>query len=85
MAPHSLGTTRERIPKNPKHSTAYVWRLVGPKALILLRKVRPYLVIERKSRKVDILDQGWEISRAGLSPEDYRSRKLSLVEAVRAI
>lgn len=53
------GTVRERKPKNPRHSTAYVWRLNQNAMLSLLPEVIPYMRIIRKIEKAQFLVDHW--------------------------
>ncbi len=49
------GSVSKKQPRQPTHSVSYDWRLTDRRALAFLKEIRPYLVIQRKIRRVDLL------------------------------
>ena len=49
------GSIVTKQPRKLNHSVSYDWRLTDRRALTFLRLIRPYLVIKRKIRRVDLL------------------------------
>ena len=49
------GSVVTKQPRKPNHSVSYDWRLTDRRALVFLANIRPYLVIERKMRRIDLL------------------------------
>ncbi|HSV85278.1 MAG TPA: hypothetical protein VLH85_01800 [Levilinea sp.] len=49
------GSITIKQPRQPQHSLSFDWKLTDRRALHLLQIVRPYLVIERKIRRCDLL------------------------------
>jgi|WetSurMetagenome_2_1015567.scaffolds.fasta_scaffold18767_3 hypothetical protein len=49
------GSIVTKQPRKVAHSVSYDWRLTDRRALSFLQLIRPYLVIERKIRRIDLL------------------------------
>ena len=49
------GSIVTKQPRKSTHSVSYDWRLTDRRALAFLQLIRPYLVIERKIRRIDLL------------------------------
>ena len=64
------------------HSQAYEWKLTDRRALELLQLVRPFLVIERKIQRADLLLQAYLdcTPRNGRYSQEQLERKLQLIE-----
>ena len=64
------------------HSDAYDWRLIDRRALCFLASVRPYLTIQRKIARVDLLLDAYldATPRNGRYDEQTYARKLELIE-----
>ena len=70
-------------PRKPTHSVSYDWRLTDRRALAFLEQIRPYLVIERKIRRIDLLLSDYLACtpRNGRYSEEMTERKQALIEA----
>lgn len=75
----SIGTKQ---PREPTHSISYDWRLTDRRALAFLTLIRPYLVIERKIRRVDLLlnDYITCTPRNGRYTKELAEQKQALIE-----
>lgn len=49
------GSISTKQPRKPQHSVSFDWKLTDRRALGFLEIVRPYLVLERKIRRCDLL------------------------------
>lgn len=49
------GSISTKKPRQPEHSIAFDWKLTDRRALWFLQIVRPFLVIQRKIRRCDLL------------------------------
>ena len=49
------GSITVKQPRKPQHSLSFDWKLTDRRALHFLQIVRPYLVIDRKIRRCDLL------------------------------
>ena len=49
------GSVVTKQPRQSNHSVSDDWRLTDRRALVFLDLIRPYLVIERKIRRIDLL------------------------------
>ncbi|RPI32542.1 MAG: hypothetical protein EHM70_08685 [Chloroflexota bacterium] len=49
------GTIVVKQPRKPAHSLSFEWKLTDRRALCFLQIVRPYLVIQRKIQRTDLL------------------------------
>ena len=76
------GSIVTKQPQKPNHSISYDWRLADRRALEFLRTIRPYLVIERKIRRIDLLltDYVECTPRNGRYTEETAKRKQALIE-----
>lgn len=66
----------------PNHSVSYDWRLTDRRALSFLEFIRPYLVIERKIRRIDLLLNDYLACtpRNGRYTKEMAERKQALIE-----
>ena len=69
-------------PRKSSHSISYDWRLTDRRALAFLQLIRPYLVIKRKIRRVDLLLNEYVACtpRNGRYTREMAERKQALVE-----
>jgi hypothetical protein len=76
------GSIVTKQPRKPTHSVSYDWRLTDRRALTFLRIIRPYLVIERKIRRIDLLlnDYVTCTPRNGRYTKEMAERKQALIE-----
>lgn len=76
------GSIVTKQPRKPSHSVSYDWRLTDRRALTFLALIRPYLVIERKIRRVDLLLNDYVACtpRNGRYTKEMVERKQALVE-----
>ena len=76
------GTIIQKKTYRPQHSPAYEWRLTDRRALQFLGIVRPYLVIQRKIVRCDLLLSEYLAStpRNGRYTEQLVTRKRELIE-----
>jgi hypothetical protein len=76
------GSIVTKQPYKTNHSVSYDWRLTDRRALNFLQLIRPFLVIERKIRRVDLLltDYIACTPRNGRYTEELAERKKALVE-----
>ena len=76
------GSVVTKQPRQSNHSVSYDWRLTDRRALAFLEIIRPYLVIERKIRRIDLLlaDYVACTPRNGRYTEDMLKRKEALIE-----
>jgi len=49
------GSVVTKQPRKATHSVSHDWRLTDRRALAFLKSLRPFLVIERKIRRIDLL------------------------------
>jgi hypothetical protein len=49
------GVITTKKPRLPTHSVSFDWKLTDRKALAFLGLIRPYLLIHRKQRRVELL------------------------------
>lgn len=77
------GTIVTKQPRQPNHSLSWDWRLTDRRALDFLAKMRPYLVIKRKIRRIDLLLNDYIdcTPRNGRYTKEMAERKESLIEA----
>ena len=77
------GSIVTKQPRKPNHSVSYDWRLTDRRALSFLKLIRPFLVIERKIRRIDLLLNDYIACtpRNGRYTEEMAERKQALVEA----
>jgi hypothetical protein len=76
------GSIVTKQPRMSNHSVSYDWRLTDRRALTCLELVRPYLVIERKIRRIDLLltDYVACTPRNGRYTDEMVERKQALIE-----
>lgn len=76
------GSIVTKQPRMSTHSVSYDWRLTGRRALGFLQSIRPYLVIERKIRRIDLLLNNYLACtpRNGRYSEEMAERKQVLIE-----
>ena len=76
------GSIVTKQPRMPTHSVSYDWRLTDRRALTFLQLIRPYLVIERKIRRIDLLlnDYITCTPRNGRYTDEMAERKQMLIE-----
>ena len=76
------GNIVTKQPRKPAHSVSYDWRLTDRRALTFLRLIRPFLVIERKIRRIDLLLNDYVACtpRNGRYTKEMSERKQALVE-----
>jgi hypothetical protein len=76
------GSIVTKQPRMSNHSVSYDWRLTDRRALAFLEVIRPYLVIERKIRRIDLLLSDYLecTPRNGRYSEEMAERKQKLIE-----
>lgn len=76
------GSIVTKQPRQSNHSVSYDWRLTDRRALVFLDLIRPYLVIERKIRRVDLLLNDYVACtpRNGRYTKEMVERKQALLE-----
>jgi hypothetical protein len=76
------GSIVTKQPRLPTHSISYDWRLTDRRALAFLQLIRPYLVIERKIRRIDLLLEDYIVCtpRNGRYTPEMSKQKQALVE-----
>lgn len=77
------GSIVTKQPRMPNHSLSWDWRLTDRRALDFLQKIRPYLVIERKIRRIDLLLNDYIrcTPRNGRYTAEMAEQKEALIEA----
>lgn len=77
------GSIVTKQPRQSNHSVSYDWRLTDRRALVFLDLIRPYLVIERKIRRIDLLLNDYVACtpRNGRYTKEMVERKQALLEA----
>ena len=76
------GSIVTKQPRKPNHSVSYDWKLTDRRALAFLELIRPYLVIERKIRRIDLLLNDYIACtpRNGRYTNEMLERKQELIE-----
>ena len=76
------GSIVTKQPRKSNHSVSYDWRLTDRRALAFLELIRPYLVIERKIRRIDLLLNDYVACtpRNGRYTAEMAERKRALIE-----
>ncbi len=76
------GSIVTKQPQKSNHSVSYDWRLADRRALEFLEIIRPYLVIERKIQRIDLLLNEYVACtpRNGRYTEAMAQRKQKLIE-----
>ena len=76
------GAISTKQPCQPQHSISYDWKLTDRRTLRFLQVVRPYLVIERKLRRCDLLLQAYLecTPRNGRYTEDMLLKKQAFLD-----
>ena len=76
------GSIVTKQPRKSTRSVSYDWRLTDCRALTFLNLIRPYLVIERKIRRIDLLLNDYVACtpRNGRYRNDMIERKQVLIE-----
>ena len=76
------GSIVTKQPRMSNHSVSYDWRLTDRRALAFLGLIRPYLVIERKIRRIDLLLNDYVACtpRNGRYTDEMLERKQALLE-----
>jgi len=76
------GSIVTKQPRKSNHSVSYDWRLTDRRALAFLKLIRPYLVIERKIRRVDLLLNDYIACtpRNGRYTKEMTEQKQALIE-----
>ena len=76
------GSIVTKQPRKATHSVSYDWRLTDRRALSFLELIRPYLVIERKIRRVDLLLNNYLACtpRNGRYSAEIAEQKQALIE-----
>lgn len=79
---HFGGSIVTKQPRKSSHSVSYDWRLTDRRALDFLKLIRPYLVIERKIRRIDLLLNDYIecTPRNGRYTKEMAERKQALKE-----
>ena len=79
---HFGGSIVTKQPRKSTHSVSYDWRLTDRRALTFLKLIRPYLVIERKIRRIDLLLNEYLdcTPRNGRYTQEMAERKQALIE-----
>jgi len=76
------GSVVTKPPRKSSHSVSYDWRLTDRRALDFLKLIRPYLIIERKIRRIDLLLKDYIACtpRNGRYSKEIAERKQALIE-----
>ena len=76
------GTITTKQPRKPQHAVSYDWKLTDRRALRFLQIVRPYLVIERKIRRCNLLLNAYLdcTPRNGRYTEEMQLKKQALLD-----
>jgi hypothetical protein len=76
------GSIVTKQPRKSTHSVSYDWRLTDRRALAFLKLIRPYLVIKRKIRRIDLLLNDYIACtpRNGRYTKEMEERKQALIE-----
>ena len=76
------GSIVTKQPRKAAHSVSYDWRLTDRRALSFLQLIRPYLVIERKIQRIDLLLNDYVACtpRNGRYSKEMSEQKQALVE-----
>ena len=76
------GSIVTKQPRKATHSVSFDWRLTDRRALTFLQSIRPFLVIERKIRRIDLLLNDYLACtpRNGRYTKEMAERKQILVE-----
>jgi hypothetical protein len=76
------GSVVTKKPRSSAHSVSYDWRLTDRRALSFLDRIRPYLVIRRKIRRIDLLLDDYLACtpRNGRYSEEILKQKERLIE-----
>ena len=65
------GSISTKQPRQPQHSLSYDWKLTDRRALHFLQVVRPFVVLQRKIRRCDLL----LLAYLGCTPRNGRYTK----------
>lgn len=81
------GAITTKKPRQPQHAVAFDWKLTDRRALRFLQIVRPYLVIERKIRRCDLLLQAYLdcTPRNGRYTEEMQQKKEAFLEVFHSL
>jgi hypothetical protein len=76
------GSIVTKQPRKSTHSVSYDWRLTDRRALTFLQLIRPYLVIQRKIRRIDLLLNDYVACtpRNGRYTDEMAERKQALIK-----
>jgi hypothetical protein len=76
------GSIVTKQPRKVNHSVSYDWRLTDRQSLLFLEMIRPYLVIERKIRRIDLLLSDYLACtpRNGRYTDEMAKKKKKLIE-----
>ncbi len=77
------GSIVTKQPRQPTHSISFDWKLTDRSALRFLQLIRPYLIIQRKIRRVDLLLRAYRecTPRNGrYTPEMLEQKKALIAE-----
>ncbi|MBL8090437.1 MAG: LAGLIDADG family homing endonuclease [Anaerolineales bacterium] len=76
------GSIVTKQPRKSNHSVSYDWRLTDRQSLEFLKLIRPYLIIERKIRRIDLLLNDYIACtpRNGRYTKEMAERKQALIE-----
>lgn len=76
------GSIVTKQPRKSNHSVSYDWRLTDRQSLEFLKLIRPYLIIERKIRRIDLLLDDYIACtpRNGRYTKEMAERKQALIE-----
>jgi len=76
------GSIVTKQPRKSTHSVSYDWRLTDRRALTFLQLIRPYLLIKRKIRRIDLLLSDYVACtpRNGRYTDEMAERKQALIE-----
>jgi hypothetical protein len=76
------GSISTKTPRQPTHSISHDWRLTDRRALTFLQDIRPYLLIQRKIRRIDLLLKEYLTCtpRNGRYTPELAEQKQALVE-----
>lgn len=74
----AIGYVYQRRPKNPSYRPVFTWRLTGPKASEVLKKIKCYLVLKKERAEIGIKMQQTYIdnSERRSSRESTRQKKM---------
>ncbi|MDW8326639.1 MAG: hypothetical protein RMK99_08740 [Anaerolineales bacterium] len=83
----SGGVITAKKPRHPTHSISYDWKLTDRRALAFLQVVRPFVVIQRKQVRADLLLTAYLACtpRNGRYTPELLERKRALIRQFRSL